>query len=72
MSKLTPRPFCTTCGKLAGTEGNSDEIWTITKDGNWICNDCYLKTLPVVKAEINCKYLDCGHCRLKAECNYYS
>jgi hypothetical protein len=42
MAKITPRPVCCDCGHEATTDGDGAEIWTITKDGWWLCNDCWM------------------------------
>ena len=39
--KLTVRPKCIDCGHEAVVDGDGGEVWTITKEGDWLCEACY-------------------------------
>jgi hypothetical protein len=57
--KLTPRPVCSDCGYVASTIKDHDEVWTITKEGYWLCDDCYQSSWDNDKPEMN-ELCDCA------------
>ena len=60
-------PKCIDCQK-----DSKHGLWTITEEGWWLCNECWLDSYNNDSPEMGCAGNDCNNCDGNWEClNYH-